>query len=284
MLAAGRVWRPLDGQTDASLAPVVRRRRPAARPALPAARRSPSACSPTAPCSSPLDEEQARAQLEVLKRCDIEGVAICLINAYVNPQHEQRLRALAEEVLGDVPISISSEVSPLAKEYARASTTVVDVLMKLMYGGYADQLDRELTRVGLHRRAELRGLRGDAHAVAGGAEAPVQDRVRRSGGGDGLLPPPGRGDGGDEPHVLRRRRDVHGRVARRRGPPVRGEHVRARARHDHQRALDGDLQRGRGRRVDRLDLALRGRPRRARAARAPSRGRPATAGAASCRR
>ena len=36
-------------------------------------------------------------------------------------------------MLGDVPISISSEISPLAKEYARASTTVIDVFMKLIF-------------------------------------------------------------------------------------------------------------------------------------------------------
>jgi hypothetical protein len=65
----------------------------------------------------------------VLKRCNVEGVAICVLNSYVNPAHEQRLRELAREVLGDVPISISSDTSPLAKEYVRASTAVIDVFM-----------------------------------------------------------------------------------------------------------------------------------------------------------
>jgi N-methylhydantoinase A len=147
MLAAGRVWRPLDGQTDAAWR---RSFGDAGRPLVPRYLRRGIAERLLADGSvlMPLDEGQARAQLEVLKRCEVEGVAICLINAYVNHEHEQRLRALAEEVLGDVPISISSEVSPLAKEYARASTTVIDVFMKLMYGGYAEQLDRELTGLG----------------------------------------------------------------------------------------------------------------------------------------
>ncbi len=97
----------------------------------------------------PLDEEQARGQLEVLKRCNVEGVAICLINAYVNDAHERRLRELASEVLGaEVPVSISSETSPLAKEYARASTTVIDVFMKLIFTRYAHQLDGELRSSG----------------------------------------------------------------------------------------------------------------------------------------
>ena len=97
----------------------------------------------------PLDEEQARTQLEVLARCDVEGVAICLLNAYVNDAHERRLRELVREVLGpELPVSISSETSPLAKEYARASTTVIDVFMKLIFTRYAHELDVELRASG----------------------------------------------------------------------------------------------------------------------------------------
>lgn len=91
-----------------------------------------------------LDEEQARAELEVLKRVGIEGVAICLLHAYHQPVHERRLRELVSEILGDIPCSVSSEVSPLAKEYARASTTVIDACMKIIYRDYTWRLDEGL--------------------------------------------------------------------------------------------------------------------------------------------
>ncbi|NIH80749.1 hydantoinase/oxoprolinase family protein [Amycolatopsis viridis] len=95
-----------------------------------------------------LDEAQARAELDVLRRCGVTGVAICLINAYVNPAHEVRLRELVREVLGDVPCSISSDVSPLAKEYARASTTVIDTFMKIIYSDYTARLEKGLAELG----------------------------------------------------------------------------------------------------------------------------------------
>jgi N-methylhydantoinase A len=95
-----------------------------------------------------LDEDQARRELEVLARCGVAGVGICLINAYVNPVHEERLRELARDVLGDVPCSISSEVSPLAKEYSRASTTAVDTLMKIIYTEYTGRLANGLADLG----------------------------------------------------------------------------------------------------------------------------------------
>ncbi len=94
---------------------------------------------------SPLDVGQAREQLALLRRCNVEGVAICLINAHANGVHEQALRALDGEELGDVPCSISSEVSPIIKEYPRATTTVIDVIMKLVYGEYTRKLQRGLS-------------------------------------------------------------------------------------------------------------------------------------------
>ena len=132
ILDRGRIWRPPTQQSDTSW------RRPfgdAARPLVPRYLRRGITERLLADGSIhlPLDEEQARGELEVLKHCSVEGVAICLLNAYVDPVHELRLRELAHDLLGDeVAVSISSETSPLAKEYARASTTVVAVATHLM--------------------------------------------------------------------------------------------------------------------------------------------------------
>jgi N-methylhydantoinase A len=75
-------------------------------------------------------------------------LAICFLHSYRNGDHERRLRELAREVLGDVPVSISSETSPLIREYQRASTTVIDALMKVLYAGYTERLVRGLADAG----------------------------------------------------------------------------------------------------------------------------------------
>jgi N-methylhydantoinase A len=95
-----------------------------------------------------LDEDQAREELRVLADCEVAGVAICLMNSYVEGAHERRLAELVAEELGDVACSISSEVSPLAREHPRATTTTIDVLMKIIYGPYAGQLQSGLTELG----------------------------------------------------------------------------------------------------------------------------------------
>ncbi|GAB91248.1 hydantoinase/oxoprolinase family protein [Gordonia rhizosphera] len=147
ILDMGRVWRP----ADAILDPGWRRSfGDAARPLVDRYLRRGIAERMLADGAVlfDLDEPQARAEIEVLRDCGVAGVAICLINAYVNPAHEQRLRELVVEIIGDVPVSISSEVSPLAKEYARASTTVVDSLMKIIYADYSRRLDTGLHDLG----------------------------------------------------------------------------------------------------------------------------------------
>ncbi|SDG81951.1 hydantoinase/oxoprolinase family protein [Microbacterium pygmaeum] len=148
MLDIGRVWRPSESLLD----PNWRRSfGDAARPLVPRYLRRGVRERTLADGTAlfELDEGQARAQLEVLKKCDVEGVAICLLNSYVSPVHEIRLRELVYEVLGaDIACSISSEVSPLAKEYPRASTTVIDAFMKIIYRDYTSELQTGLTDLG----------------------------------------------------------------------------------------------------------------------------------------
>jgi len=147
ILDMGRTWRPVEGLTN----PAWRRSYgDANRPLVPRYLRRGIRERLTADGGVliNLDEDQARAELAVLRKCGVEGVAICLINAYVNSFHEDRLRELVRAELGDIPVSISSEVSPLAKEFARASTTVVDVFMRLIYGKYTDRLDAGLRELG----------------------------------------------------------------------------------------------------------------------------------------
>ena len=147
ILDAGRTWRPAEALTDAHWR---RSFGDAARPLVPRYLRRGIKERLTADGGVliPLDEEQARAELAVLRECEVQGVAICLINAYVSHHHEERLRRLVVEELGDIPCSISSEVSPLAKEFARASTTLIDVFMQIIYGSYNKRLANGLREAG----------------------------------------------------------------------------------------------------------------------------------------
>lgn len=152
ILDAGRTWRPITDLTN----PHWRRQfGDAAQPLVPRYLRRGILERITADGEVlvALDEQQVRAQMAVLKECEIAGVAICLLNSYVNSAHEERLSEIVREELGDISCSISSNVCALAKEYDRASTTVIDVFMHLIYSDYTQRLARGLSDLGF--RGEL---------------------------------------------------------------------------------------------------------------------------------
>ena len=84
----------------------------------------------------PLDEDAVRRHLAIFRRCNVDGVAVSLARSWINPVHEERIRELVREELGDIECCLSSEVAPLARPYSRAVSTVVNACMRLLYGGY----------------------------------------------------------------------------------------------------------------------------------------------------
>lgn len=76
----------------------------------------------------PLHEVFAREQLLALRQAGIESVAICLLHAYRNSRHEERLEELAREA-GFDEVSRSSSVAPVIKLIPRAETTVLDAYL-----------------------------------------------------------------------------------------------------------------------------------------------------------
>ncbi len=75
-----------------------------------------------------------------------DAVAVCLLFACLNPDHEQRLgKALREAGLD---VSLSSEVLPEIREYERASTTVLNAYVGPRMRTYLGELDSRLREAG----------------------------------------------------------------------------------------------------------------------------------------
>ncbi len=87
----------------------------------------------------PLDEAQATAALRELKAAKTESIAICLMNAYCNPVHEIRLAELASQI-GFESISVSHQISPIARLVDRAETTVIDAYLSPVVRSYLERL------------------------------------------------------------------------------------------------------------------------------------------------
>ena len=78
----------------------------------------------------PIDEEATLQAVRELVEDGVRCIGVCLLHAYANGEHEQRIGALIEKNFPDVFVSLSSVVLPEYREYERAMTTLVDVLVK----------------------------------------------------------------------------------------------------------------------------------------------------------
>jgi N-methylhydantoinase A len=97
----------------------------------------------------PLDEAAVAALVPMLKAERIESLAIGFLHAFVNPAHERRARDIISEDLPDLPISLSSEVSPEMREWERFSTTAANAYVQPLMARYLTRLEHELRALGL---------------------------------------------------------------------------------------------------------------------------------------
>ena len=124
---------------------------------------------------SALNEKDFKKDLKILlDKNEIEALTICFINSYVNGAHEIRAREIAQEILGEIPISISSEVVPEMQEYERAETTVVNSYVRPQVSKYVNNLQSSLQEI-MGSDVNLAILRSDGGLASGraAAESPV---------------------------------------------------------------------------------------------------------------
>ncbi len=97
----------------------------------------------------PLDSDAVRALIPTLRRQQVESIAVGLLHAFVNPAHERRVRDVLAEELPDVPVSLSSEVSPEMREWERFSTTVANAYVQPLMSRYLRELADGLRDMGI---------------------------------------------------------------------------------------------------------------------------------------
>ena len=92
---------------------------------------------------TPLDEAAARAALQQAFDAGLRAVAIAFLHGHLNPDHEKRVGEIAREV-GFTQVSMSHQVSRLAKLVGRGDTTVVDAYLSPILRRYVDQVAEAL--------------------------------------------------------------------------------------------------------------------------------------------
>lgn len=95
-----------------------------------------------------LDEDAVRAVADECRAQGIASIAVCYYFSFVNPAHELRTKEILEEMLPEIPISISSEILPVIREYERTSTTAVNAYIMPIMSNYLRNLGGKINELG----------------------------------------------------------------------------------------------------------------------------------------
>jgi len=89
---------------------------------------------------SPVKESELEGIVEKLNSEQVESVAVCFMNSYLNVAHEKQVTEYLRSRLKDVYITASYEVLPSIRFYERVSTTVVNAYIGVVVGKYIASL------------------------------------------------------------------------------------------------------------------------------------------------
>ena len=97
----------------------------------------------------PLDLSGLPAILDDFRAEGVEAIAICFINAYANPVHEEATLARVKELWPEVSAVASHQITREWREYERTSTTVLSAYVQPIAHRYLDRLTGALTEAGM---------------------------------------------------------------------------------------------------------------------------------------
>ena len=95
-----------------------------------------------------VDHSAVVAAVEQLVSQGVASVAVCLINAYANPTNELEINELINGRFPALPVSLSSEICPIIREYERTVVTVINAYTQVSVQAHLESLYDELQRAG----------------------------------------------------------------------------------------------------------------------------------------
>jgi N-methylhydantoinase A len=98
---------------------------------------------------TPLDEGTVAEGAKALKEAGAEAVAVNYLFSYMNPAHEAKTKAIIEDVVPELHVSLSSEVLPRIREWPRLSTTLVNAYLAPVLTRYIANLADGLDQLGI---------------------------------------------------------------------------------------------------------------------------------------
>jgi len=97
----------------------------------------------------PLDEAAVVEAARDLAARGAEELVVCFLHSFINPVHEKRAAELIRASLPEVPVHASAAIWPQAREFERATLTIINAYVRPRMSAYVDQLSDGLRARGV---------------------------------------------------------------------------------------------------------------------------------------
>lgn len=119
----------------------------------------------------PLSLDSLPAMIETMRRGGIESVAVCLLNSYVNPDHERAIGAALAQA--GLHYTLSSDLLREHGEYERTSTAVLNAYLMPVVSEYLERLRTRLAQLDFNGELMVMGSSGGLMRLADASARPA---------------------------------------------------------------------------------------------------------------
>ncbi|EMY35982.1 5-oxoprolinase [Arthrobacter crystallopoietes BAB-32] len=134
---------------------------------------------------TPLDEEKLKSLAEEIARSDLDVVVISLLNAYVNPRHEQRIAEFLRATPSAPAVVVATDISGELREFERTSTAVLNGYVQPKVDSYLERLEGSLKDLGV--KPKLWVMQSNGGLISGSSAREQSVRTLLSGLAGGVI-------------------------------------------------------------------------------------------------
>jgi N-methylhydantoinase A len=132
-----------------------------------------------------LDQAQAVGIVEKIKAAGINSIAVSLLHAYANPNHELQVMEIISRIHPEAHATLSSEVLPEFREYERTSTVCINAYVMPRVNNYVGYLENRLKEAGIG--SDLYIMQSNGGVITSETARTVSARTVLSGPAGGAL-------------------------------------------------------------------------------------------------
>jgi len=123
--------------------------------------------------SIPLDEKKATKIILQLEKLGFEAIAVSFLWSIANPAHEIKIGKMIGKLLPKIPYSLGHKLTPILREYRRASSVAIDASLKPLMQNHLLNLDKDLRNAGYRGEFLISNSAGGCSQVKDIVERPI---------------------------------------------------------------------------------------------------------------